>query len=90
MCIFSVPAVQLRVDSRTANTITVIPSGPPGRVSYKEYGSSSSYTSVSYFNHIVISRLKPNTQYVILYAVTNSHGTGTTKLTSLTLPEGKT
>jgi hypothetical protein len=56
-------------------------------VSYKEYGSSSSSTSVPYFNRIVISQLKPNTQYVISYAVTNSHGTGTTELTQFTLAE---
>jgi hypothetical protein len=82
-----VPVVQLRIDSKTANSITVIPSGPSGRVSYKEYGSSSSSTSVPYFNRIVISQLKPNTQYVISYAVTNSHGTGTTELTQFTLAE---
>ena len=88
--VLSVPDVQLRVDSSTDNSITIIPSGPSGNVSYKEYGSISPYTGVKYFNRIVISQLKPNTQYAFLYALANDYGTGTAELTHFTLPEGKT
>ena len=88
--VLSVPDVQLRVDSSTNNSITIIPSGPSGNVSYKEFRSNSPYAGVKYFNRIVISQLKPNTQYAFLYAVANDYGTGTTELTHFTLPEGKT
>ena len=81
--------ITLQASAVTTSSITVIPSGPPGEVSYEETGSSRGLTDVPYSTRITISNLKPNTWYTITYTVQNSYGTKMTNVTGLTLPEGE-
>ena len=81
--------ITLQVSVVTTSSITVIPSGPPGEVSYEETGSSHGPTDVSYSSSITISNLKPNTWYTITYIVQNSYSTKMTNVSKVTLPEGE-
>ena len=81
--------ITLQVSAVTPSSITVIPSGPPGEVSYEETGSSHGPTDVSYSSSITISNLKPNTWYTITYIVEISHDIKLTNVSKVTLPEGE-
>ena len=81
--------ISLKVSAVNTSSITVIPSGPPGGVSYEETGSSDDPTNVSYSPSITISKLEPNTWYTITYTVQNSYDTKMINVTRLTTPEGE-
>ena len=81
--------ITLQASAVTTSSITVIPSGPSGEVSYEETGSSDGPTNVPYSSSITISNLKPNTWYTITYIFENSLGMEMTNVTKLTLPEGE-
>ena len=81
--------ITLQVSAVNTSSITVIPSGPPGEVSYEETGSSDGPSNVLYSTSITISDLKPNTWYSITYTVRNSYGTKMTSVKRLTISEGE-
>ena len=81
--------IRLKVSAVTTTSITVIPSGLSGEVSYEEIGSSDGPTNVLYSSSITITNLKPNTWYTITYTVQNSYGTKMTNVMRLTLTESE-
>ena len=81
--------ISLKVSAVTTSSITVIPSGPSGEVSYGKAGSRHGPTPVPYSTRITIPNLKPNTWYTIKYTVQNSYGMKMTKVRRLTIPEGE-
>ena len=84
--------MSIRVESVNTSSITVVTSGTRGTVSYKETGSSdepmSDSSNMPPSKRVVISNLKPNTEYHISYSETNSYGTGSVVSNNFTLSEG--
>ena len=80
----------IRVESVNTSSITVVTSGSRGNLSYKEAGSGDTPMTLSMSNSmkVVISKLKPNTEYRITYSETNNYGTSRAVTNKSTLSEG--